>query len=787
MAAIIVSAALLPQRLTGTDAAIQQAVADLQHQNYKAAELKLRAELKLHPSDPEALSLLGIALDQQKRLPEAAEFHRRAMAVSPRSTAVLYNYANHLLATGDEKGAREVLLKSVAVDPSDRNSNLALTQMALNRKDGLGALTYLDHIKDAPETVILRLTALDLAGKRQEADALFQQLSAGAQYDARLSAEYGFTLTNAGQFAQAEIFLSHALAADPANFRLLYTLGVAASQAGHNERARGVLETALRQQPKNVDVLYALGVVCNALAQPEQAIRLLAEAGQLDPNRADVQKLIAITARNMKADEDSAAAWGRYLKLVPNDDEAKRERAFEKARLALLDEALPDLHAYVARHPADAMGFYELGMAESVNDPAQAISTLGHAISLQPDLVPARAGRGILLYLENKPESAVTDLEFAVSRIPPDTQESAAMLDRLGETYLALNRLRDAVPALRKAAQLSPNDPTVQLHLANALAEAGETAESDALMARFRQMRPGGRSPKVEGVVDYLSMTPEQRHELYRSRVEKAVHDHPEDINSQILYMKYLLSNGEMAAATAVALKLPSLKPGAAALADAGHVLLAARQYSPAKTLLGQAAVLYSSPGVELDLAIAAFHAAGSPTEAANEGLRQLDGVPESSRRGDYYLARAQMLDAAGRAADAITSIRQGITAEPARPDLYWEAAVLMTNNHRAAELPALLDRAAQQLPDAWQIPVIRAAMLELGGKTDEALRILSEARNRWPEAAAIWVAQGMILAAHDHAEAAAQSLQTGIALGSHSPEAVDPAKLFLTRPPEEW
>jgi tetratricopeptide (TPR) repeat protein len=746
----------------GADAAVQQAVADLQHQDYKSAEQKLRAELKLHPSDSETLSLLGISLDEQKRFPEAAEFHKRAMAISPRSTAVLYNYANNLLATGDRKTARDVLLKSLAIDPSDHNTNLALTHL---------------------------LADLDLAGKRTEADALFQKLSAVTENNGKLSAEDGMALAKAGQFAQAETFLSHALAADPANFQLLYTLGVAASQAGHNERARGVLETALRQQPKNLDALYALALVYNALAQPEQAIRLLAEAAQLDPRRADVQKLTAITAKNMKADEDSAAAWDRYLKLVPNDDEARRERAFEKARITLLDEALPDLRAYVARHPDDAMGFYELGLSESVDDPAKGTSTLDRAIALKPDFVAARAARGILLYSQNKPEAAVKDLEFAVSQLPPNAPERAVMLDHLGQAYIALNRLADAVPALRKAAQLAPDDPTTQLHLANALAEAGQTQESDALMERFRQMSPGGRTKKVQGVVDYLSMMPDARHELYRARLEKTIQDHPDDINSQLLYLKYLLSTNEMAAASEVALKLPALKPGAVALADAGHALLAARQFPAAKNLLSQPGVADSSPSATLDLAIATFHAPASGIASASDGLRQLDRIAEASRGGDYYLAKAQMLEASSDSANAIAAIEQALKLEPERVDSYWQAAVLMSANHRDADLFRLLDQAAKTLPGEPQIPVIQAAFLELSGKTDDALRTLAAAQHRWPEVASIWVAQGIILAAHDHVDASRKALETAAALGAHSPETYSALaeKLFLTAPPDNW
>jgi Flp pilus assembly protein TadD len=137
--------------------------------------------------------------------------------------------------------------------------------------------------------------------------------------------------------------------------------------------------------------------------------------------------------------------------------------------------------------------------------------------------------------------------------------------------------------------------------------------------------------------------------------------------------------------------------------------------------------------------------------------------------------------------------------------------------------------------------------VLELAGRTDDALRVLDDAQHRWPEVAAIRVAQGIILAAHQNPEAARKALETAATLGAHSPEmwyaladttfragpahldaaeaaigqalqaapgdaqaqelarriaatkseanqekgtpdeTVDPAKLFLTRPPRDW
>jgi tetratricopeptide (TPR) repeat protein len=270
----------------------------------------------------------------------------------------------------------------------------------------------------------------------------------------------------------------------------------------------------------------------------------------------------------------------------------------------------------------------------------------------------------------------------------------------------------------------------------------------------------------------YLSLTPDQQRADYRVRVEKAVHDNPGDANAQLHYLKLSLEENQMEEAVATAQAIARMKPGAAVLADAGRALLAARRYAPAKELLEQAAASDPSAGLELDLSISAFHNTG-----AAEGLRLLLRVAESRRNADYYLARAQMLDAAGKTAsekagDVMADLDRAIRAAPGRPDLYWQAAVHLNGNGHAPEAMQLLDRAEEILPREPQIPLLRATLLESAGQSEAAEHLLDTIQRRWPEGGAVWVARGIISAAHRQFEEARRALETAISLGAHSPEA---------------
>lgn len=482
------------------DSLFNEGLDALKRGDFPTAERRLKTELQSHPDEVEALSFLGVALDSQRKFDEADVFHRRALTLAPRSNSILDKYASHLLVSGDESGARTTFLKSLALDAADGYANLQLAQMALKATDGPGALTYLNRLSaeqaGKPDVVSRRVVALELSGRNADASAL----AAAFRNDAEWNASTSRALADAGELNGAETLLESALATSPTSFSLLFSLGVVASHTGHYTRSREVLEAALRQQPHNADVLYSLAWTCDASKQNGDAFRLLAQAAQVAPGRDDIQRSLAIAAGNLGEYKASAAAWDAYVQLDPDDDTGRRERGFADAHIGQLDAGLADLRWYVTRHPNDAEAWYELGIAESAKDPDTGMSSLDRAIALKPDFAAARSVRGALYYREGKPEAALPDLELAAAGEPGN----AMIQYRLGQVYLALDRLSDALRYFRGAAELAPNDYPAQVHLANALAEAGQTDESDAIMARIRNW-PVRKNVQSTDLLDGLS------------------------------------------------------------------------------------------------------------------------------------------------------------------------------------------------------------------------------------------------------------------------------------------
>lgn len=189
------------------------------------------------------------------------------------------------------------------------------------------------------------------------------------------------------------------------------------------------------------------------------------------------------------------------------------------------------------------------------------------------------------------------------------------------------------------------------------------------------------------GLVDYLSMTPEQRRADYRARLEKVISDQPDDAAAQLDYLELELDERATQSVQSTVRRLAEIKGNSAVLAKAGRALLESAHYAEAKDLLGR--IPSPSPEAQLDLALAALHA-GDEEAAA----RQLNALPESSRGADFYLARTQMRLAIGDADASSAALDIAANLKTARPALIRETAGLLIDRNRPSDALRLLDSA---------------------------------------------------------------------------------------------
>jgi tetratricopeptide (TPR) repeat protein len=765
-------AAARPQQSASTS--FEQAVEVFQQGHYAEAESLVRALVRKDPGDARAVGLLAVILDAQKKYDEAESAYLRALRLAPGSASLHNNLGNHYLAQGDVARARAQFLKVVELDPGHPNANLQLAEMSIRAKDGNSALKYLGHLPEsalaAPAPALLRAQALHLAGKAEQAEQAVDRIVQRAGGDPRTSFSAGIIDVSWKRYAQAEQSFRQALEADPTNFDVQYNLGLAALKAGHFETAISTLQTALRQKPENADVLFNLARAYSGAGHDAQAAVLLVKAMKVAPDRADIMITAAQTAERLGFYLDAASALEKYLKLKPGDDVARRELGYALIRTARLDDGVRILRAYVARHPRDAKGLYELGIAESVGDEGKALADLDSALALDPSLTGARYARAVLFAEQRKYEQSISDLRKILESEPRNTNA----LYSLGDDLLLVNRPDEAVKVLAQAAGLAPEDPKILLRYSRALLRAGNETEAQAVLQRFKAIKPSGSGSRPNsGLFDYLSLTPQQQRERYMGNLRDKVQLNPHDAKALTQLANALLAEGKTTEAVEDYKKVLALTSDSAVLAGCGRELLNAGQYGLARDFLATAITQEASSGeatvedLRLDLSFAIFHG-----EGAAAALAELDKTPASFRRGDYYLLRAQILDSMGKGAEAATDLNLGINASPTRANLYFQAALFLIKHGEYRQTVRLLDLSKRTVPDDPWLMLVQAITYELLQRFNESQKLLAEIQSRWPEWSQPYLIDGIILQNQFKQKAARQKLETALALGANDPKA---------------
>jgi tetratricopeptide (TPR) repeat protein len=770
---------LLPAQQHESQREIDEAALAFQQGKMAEAEQKLRPILEANPSDLRALVLMGAVLDTEQRYNDADVYYQRALKIAPGSVQLLNNAANHYLASGDRIRARELYLKTLALDPRHSNANLQLARLSVEDKRGRAALGYLSHLGDNdggnPVVLELRARALSLSGQCSDATEVVKQLEGQPAGDWRIHFSAGAVYAGCKFYDQAEASFSRALDADPRNFDILYNLGLAALNAGHFDRAASVFETALNERPEEVDCLYQLSHAYVRQGRKVDAAALLARAGKLAPGRADILLLLAQVSAQLEFYQDAAATYDRYLRLKPGDDVARRERGFARANDGQFKNALPDLASYVQKHPRDAVGFYELATAEAYVDRSKALQSLNHALALDAGLVPARYTRAELNIEEGRPAASVDDFRILLDKEPSNYH----FLVGLGQAYLALDRANEAAPVLKRALDVAPTASSALAVYLKVLEKLGRREEAAAIQSRLMQSRTPAAAPRHRaGLIEYLSLPPAEQRARYLANLRKSVAADPADFQWRIRLGRELFSDGKNAEALAVFREIKTVASDTDVLRRCGEALLEFEQYAPAREFLESAAATAPSVSeIRLDLATAVFH-----LEGAGTALEELDKIPEPERRGDYYLLRAQLLDSLGKIPEAADALNRGMLAAPTRASLYFQAASFLLKHQLRQEALALLEQANRIIPDSRELMLAQWVTMTLAHRDIDARKLLERIQTRWPEWDRPYLLNGILFELQLKPLEARQALETAIALGADTPEAYYYQALSITQ-----
>ena len=486
--------------------------------DYPSAIDVLKDAVKVHPKAPEPyLELSFIYAKYLKKVNQAIEFANKAIALDPQKIDGYQRLFEIYLTAGDEKRALETLDRAAKMPNDDP--------------------TFWARLGRLYGSVILKPDAKPNPEQTARLNDIFEKAAAKGQNNAAVLKEVGDYFASTQQIKEALPFYLRVLELQPddANVREKLATGFVLT----NQRARAVetLEAIIQEHPekyqsyellaqlhddearalvranqtdpanaefKKAAQNYEQSLLINPnhaatylrlaelllvpLKQSERAVSVLTEGRRRYPDAPEFAYYLAIALRESKKAKDAVIMFEEALNEAQN-----AEADFLKPRFyveygaaaqeaGLYDKAAELFHKAIAMDPANAAEPYNyLGYmwAEQNSHLDEAEDAIKRALQLDPENGAYLDSMAWVEYRQGKYDQALENLKRAIENLP---REDAVVFEHLGDVYLKLNRVSQALESWQKAKTLDPSNKDL-------------AAKIDGQKTRVSKTNPTGAKP----------------------------------------------------------------------------------------------------------------------------------------------------------------------------------------------------------------------------------------------------------------------------------------------------
>ncbi|HZO17270.1 MAG TPA: tetratricopeptide repeat protein, partial [Polyangiaceae bacterium] len=463
----------------------------------------LRAALKWAPEDPELLETLYTRLgaddDPRERadLAEALLRHEPAENAGARALELVAMYDE----LEDEAGSIRALMLGTQRAPTNKRLRKLLLERYRARGDFHGlADTLVDAARHNEEPERKAALFIEAARVRREelgdpeaAVPLLTQAFELVPDDHELCVELANTQSAAGNKDEALAILGGELernTKEVARLTLLRARAALAREAGRLHAAYADLEQAFAMSSKEVAGELE-GVLIDLI---DEAVTRGDDSAERQLTHRSVDVILAQGKREeasqllgtwvQRAGDDIEAL--RRLRDIDTEDGRWREVANTCRRLVGIESGAAQIDAALGLSHA----CHELG------EPEQAREGLEMARRAQPDNVQVRAELR-KIYEQEGDRRALAALLVDDAGAVQEMQERVSFLLRAGQLFIEVGDADAAVPALRTAHELMPDEPTTIVFLADAYILAGWLDDARDLLDRVLGESRGRRTPEV--------------------------------------------------------------------------------------------------------------------------------------------------------------------------------------------------------------------------------------------------------------------------------------------------
>ena len=486
--------------------------------DYPSAIDVLKDAVKVHPKAPEPyLELSFIYAKYLNKVDQAIEFANKAIALDPQKIDGYQRLFEIYLTAGDEKRALETLDRAAKMPNDDP--------------------TFWARLGRLYGSVILKPDAKPNPEQTARLNDVFEKAAAKGQNNAAVLKEVGDYFASTQQIKEALPFYLRVLELQPDDANVREKLATGFVLTNQRTRAVETLEAIIQEHPekyqsyellaqlhddegralvranqtdpanaefKKAAQNYEQSLLINPnhaatylrlaelllvpLKQSERAVSVLTEGRRRYPDAPEFAYYLAIALRESKKAKDAVIMFEEALNEAQN-----AEADFLKPRFyveygaaaqeaGLYDKAAELFHKAIAMDPANAAEPYNyLGYmwAEQNSHLDEAEDAIKRALQLDPENGAYLDSMAWVEYRQGKYDQALENLKRAIENLP---REDAVVFEHLGDVYLKLNRVSQALESWQKAKTLDPSNKDL-------------AAKIDGQKTRVSKTNPTGAKP----------------------------------------------------------------------------------------------------------------------------------------------------------------------------------------------------------------------------------------------------------------------------------------------------
>jgi tetratricopeptide (TPR) repeat protein len=467
----------------------------IQQDDFPQAIDVLKDAIKANPNNAEPYQQLAFIYTRYlKKTDQAIDYANRAIALNPADVEGYQRLVEIELAAGQERRALEALNRGLKVHSTDPNFWIRLGKLyvailfksdAQPKPDELVTTNEIfkkaaDNAGDDPG--ILKDVADYYAASQQlkEAIPLYLRVLELQPEDAnaREKLATGFVLTN--QRDKAVEMLEQIIKEHPEKYQPYDLLAqVLDEEARSLQRANRIdeakaefarvaanYEQSLLINPNHAGTYVRLAeLLLGPLKDPNRAVKLLEEARRRFPGAPEIVYYLAIAQREAKQSQQAVATFEEALheaQLEEDDDFVNAKFYFNYGAAAeqagLYDKAADLLRKSIALDPdnaAEACNYLGYMWADHNMNLDEAETMIRRALENEPNNASYLDSLGWIKFRKGQFDRALDDLLQAAKTAE---REDPVVFEHIGDTYLKLNRTREAVEAWQKALALDPKN-----------------------------------------------------------------------------------------------------------------------------------------------------------------------------------------------------------------------------------------------------------------------------------------------------------------------------------------